>query len=353
MKTILLIEDSDDIRETTAEILELANYDVVTAANGKEGVEKAIAKRPDLVICDIMMPILDGYGVLHIFNQNPDLQGTPFIFLTAKTERSDFRKGMEMGADDYLTKPFHEIELLNAIESRLKKVEQIIQGAGKTTAEHIDAFYQEAQQHKDLASLSLDRKVSNAKKKQIVYSEGDEPIKFYFLKSGKIKTYKTNTDGKEFVTGLYNEGDFFGHIAIIENTDYQETAEALEDSQVIGIPKHDFMELVYKNQHVANKFIKLLANNIADKENYLLGMAYNSLRKRVADGLLLLQKKYKQEASQRFTMKISRDDLASIVGTATESLIRTLSEFKADKLIEINGSEITIVDERKLTNLRN
>ncbi|MGX7685984.1 response regulator [Flectobacillus sp. BAB-3569] len=353
MKKILLIEDSDDIRETTAEILELANYEVITAVNGKDGVEKAIQNRPDIVICDIMMPVLDGYGVLHIFNQNPDLQGIPFIFLTAKTERTDFRKGMEMGADDYLTKPFHEIELLNAIESRLKKVEQLLQGAGKVAHEHLEELYSEANKYRDLTDLSSDRKVSTLKKKQIIYSEGDEPIKFYFLKSGKIKTYKTNRDGKEFVTGLYNEGDFFGHIAIIENTDYQETAEALEDSQIIGIPRGDFMELLSKNQQVANKFIKLLANNIADKETYLLGMAYNSLRKRVADGLLLLQKKYKAEESTRFTMKISRDDLASIVGTATESLIRTLSEFKADKLIEISGSEITIIDEKKLSNLRN
>ena len=353
MKTILLIEDSDDIRETTAEILELANYEVVTASNGKEGVEKAMTQRPDIVVCDIMMPILDGYGVLHIFNQNPDLQGIPFIFLTAKTERNDFRKGMEMGADDYLTKPFHEIELLNAIESRLKKVEQLIQGSGKVTTEHIDELYSEASKYKDLSELSTDRKVTTLKKKQIIYSEGDEPIKFYFLKAGKIKTYNTNRDGKEFVTGLYNEGDFFGHIAIIENTDYQETAEALEECQIVGIPKHDFMELISKNQQVANKFIKMLANSIADKERYLLGMAYNSLRKRVADGLLLLQKKYKNSEDERFTMKISRDDLASIVGTATESLIRTLSEFKSDKLIEISGSEITIIDEKKLANLRN
>ena len=136
------------------------------------------------------------------------------------------------------------------------------------------------------------------KKKQIVYSEGDEPIKFYFLKSGKIKTYKTNRDGKEFVTGLYNEGDFFGHIAIIENTDYQETAEALEDSQLSVFQEVILWSFYLKIRQVANKFIKLLANNIADKETYLLGMAYNSLRKRVADGLLLLQKKYKQKKVQ-------------------------------------------------------
>ena len=100
MKTILLIEDNEDIRENTAEILDLAGYKVLTAENGKIGVELALEHKPDLVICDIMMPVMDGYGVLHMLQRNEEMMDTPFIFLTAKTERSDFRKGMEMGADD-------------------------------------------------------------------------------------------------------------------------------------------------------------------------------------------------------------------------------------------------------------
>src|SRR5919107_2494042 len=120
-KTILVIDDNNDLRENTAEILELAGYKTLTAENGKRGVDKAIKEKPSLIVCDIMMPELDGYGVLHLLRKNADTQNIPFIFLTAKTERSDFRKGMEMGADDYVTKPFDDIELLNAIEVRLKK----------------------------------------------------------------------------------------------------------------------------------------------------------------------------------------------------------------------------------------
>jgi CRP-like cAMP-binding protein len=351
MKTILLIEDSDDIRETTAELLELANYKVLTAENGKVAVEIANQTKPDLVICDIMMPVLDGYGVLHIFSQSSDLQNIPFIFLTAKTERSDLRKGMDMGADDYLTKPFQEIELLNAVESRLKKIENL-SNSFRNTQEGLEEFYQNATKHNDLQALSTDRKVNNVKRKQVIYSEGDEPIRFFFLKSGKVKTYQSNRDGKEFITGLYNSGDFFGHIAIIENTEYQESSEALENCEVIGIPKHDFLELITRNQTIANQFIKMLANDIQVKEKQLTQMAYNSIRKRTADALIMLSKKYKKESQENFTMKISRDDLASVVGTATESLIRTLSDFKSDHLIEINGSEIKILDERKLVNLK-
>ena len=121
MKKILLIEDNKDVRENTAEILILAQYNVITAKNGKEGVELAQKEKPDLIICDIMMPVLDGHGALHLLSKNDETSSIPFIFLTAKAERSDYRKGMEMGADDYLTKPFDDVELLSAIESRFRK----------------------------------------------------------------------------------------------------------------------------------------------------------------------------------------------------------------------------------------
>ena len=90
MRKILLIEDNQDIRENTAEILTLASYQVLTAENGKDGVSLALVEKPDLIICDIMMPVLDGYGVLHLISKNEELSGTPFIFMTAKSERSDF-----------------------------------------------------------------------------------------------------------------------------------------------------------------------------------------------------------------------------------------------------------------------
>src|ERR1700733_1192330 len=145
MKTILVIEDTQKVRNNIAEILELSNYKVLIAADGKTGVEIALKEKPDLIICDIMMPVLDGYGVYHLLSKHKETYGIPFIFLTAKSEKSDFRKGMEMGADDYITKPFDGIELLNAIEIRLKKSESL-----KTTAEQskeqINNFIETAKQ---------------------------------------------------------------------------------------------------------------------------------------------------------------------------------------------------------------
>uniref|UniRef100_UPI00262E27C2 response regulator transcription factor n=1 Tax=Hydrotalea sp. TaxID=2881279 RepID=UPI00262E27C2 len=116
-KKILLIEDNPDMRENTAEILQLANYIVKTAENGKEGVALAEEENFDLIICDIMMPVLDGYGVLHLLSKNKKTKAIPFIFLTAKVDRDDLRKGMELGADDYITKPFKISELIGAIEA--------------------------------------------------------------------------------------------------------------------------------------------------------------------------------------------------------------------------------------------
>ena len=120
-KKILIIEDSSDVLENTAELLELAGYEVFTAKNGKEGLEAARDKKPDLVVCDIMMPELDGYGVLRAFENIPETVGKPFIFMTAKSEKSDIRMGMDLGADDYLTKPFSGDDLIRVIGARLKK----------------------------------------------------------------------------------------------------------------------------------------------------------------------------------------------------------------------------------------
>ena len=118
---ILIIEDNSDIRENAVELLTLSGYEVIEAGDGREGAKLALQELPDLILCDIMMPVIDGYGVLHILSKHRETYNIPFIFLTAKAEKSDMRKGMTLGADDYITKPFDETDLLTAIENRLKK----------------------------------------------------------------------------------------------------------------------------------------------------------------------------------------------------------------------------------------
>ena len=352
MKQLLLIEDNKEIRENTAEILELAGYQVNTAENGKIGVELAMQKKPDLIICDIMMPVLDGYGVLHLLNRNSELTGIPFIFLTAKAERSDFRKGMEMGADDYITKPFSDIDLLNAVESRIKKTELLAKNYN-TDADGMQQMIADLKGPVSMEELASDRNINFYKKKQAIYTEGNHPNRLYYIKKGKVKTIKINDAGKELTVGLFAEGDFFGYNALLEETVYKETAEAIEEVEIAIIPREDFENLLHTNREVMQKFIKLLAKNVTEKENQLLGLAYNSLRKRVADALLSLQKKYQKDNLEEFSIHISREDLANIAGTATESLIRTLSDFKSEHLIEIKNGNITIINQKKLTEMLN
>lgn len=347
MKTILLIEDHDGIRENTAEILELAGYHVLTAENGKVGVEQALMTRPDLVICDIMMPVLDGYGVLHIFNRNPQLAVIPFIFLTAKTERADFRRGMELGADDYLTKPFDESELLSAIEGRLRRFDQV--GSPPATPQSADdqpSPADAARQISALTDLVADRKVHAIRRKQYVYTEGDDPTRLYFLKSGGVKTVRTNPDGKELITELYGPGSFFGYVALLENAPYTDSAVAIDEAELVYIPSDEFQQLL-TDPRVGQQFIRLLAGYVSEREAQLVRMAYNSLRRRVADTLLRLQRHGDLTASPD-PIQLSRDDLASIVGTATESLIRILSEFRQDGLIEQTHGVIRILQPDKL-----
>jgi CRP/FNR family transcriptional regulator, cyclic AMP receptor protein len=352
MKKILLIEDNDDIRENTAEILELANYKVTTAPNGKKGVELALKHQPDLIICDIMMPELDGYGVLHAIHKNETIKNTPFIFLTAKTERNDLRKGMDLGADDYITKPFSGTELLNAIDGRLKKIE-LLKKAFSPDLPGLENLIETSSGKQSIKSLTDAANINTYKKKQIIYSENNHPNRLYYILKGKVKTFKSNDIGKDLITELYNAGDFLGHIALLEGSCYKDTAEALEDSELAVIPKEEFETLVNNNSEVAKKFIQLLAKNVSEKENQLLGMAYNSLRKKVAEAILLLQKKYHEDKSKVFVIDISREGLATIAGTATESLIRTLSDFRSEKLIDLKDGHITILNQNKLEHLLN
>ncbi|SHL18141.1 response regulator [Hymenobacter psychrotolerans] len=345
MKTILLIEDSAFIRENTAEILELAGYQVLTAENGKLGVEQALAHKPDLVVCDIMMPVLDGYGVLQIFNQNPQLAGVPFIFLTAKTERTDMRRGMELGADDYLTKPFDETELLSAVTSRLNRFRYLrsdydLQGEG------LGEFLEDARAVGNLESLSADRKVHAVRKKQDVYLEGEEPTRLYFVKTGRIKTVKATAGGKELITGLYGPGEFFGYLPLLQHTPHSDSAVAVDDSELIYIPRDDFSQLLLRNPEVGQQFIRLLAGRVSEREQQLVGMAYNSIRRRVADTLLRMHEQ--AGGTTDATIQLSRDDMAAVVGTAPESLIRTLSEFKHDGLIELTPKNIRVLHPEKL-----
>ena len=349
MKTILIIEDNTDIRESTAEILELAGYQVYQAENGKTGVDLAYQQKPDVILCDIMMPELDGYGVLYMLSKNADTASIPFIFLTAKAERVDFRKGMEMGADDYLTKPFDDIELLNAIESRLDKKRKQEEYFSKSLASLESLSGGNGKGTSELKAMISGRKIRQIKKKQVLYYEGDHPQGLYLVIEGAIRTFKLAEDGRELMMGLYKPDDYLGVHALLLDDPFTETAEAVEDAAVCMLPKEAIITLVNKYPEITLQFIKILANNIREKEVQLIELAYNSVRKRLAQVLVRLSKQF-TDPSQ---FKISRDELASMAGMATETVSRTLSDFKDEKLIEKKGSHIHILDLNRLAKMKN
>lgn len=347
MKKIILIEDNRDIRDTTAEILELADYKVFTAENGKKGVELVKHEKPDLIICDIMMPELDGYGVLRILSKNPDTSNIPFIFLSAKAEKSDLRKGMNLGADDYITKPFEEAELLEAVEIRLKRSENLKKHVN-TDIVGLNEFMVEARGMEELKELSEERKIKSYRKKDFIYQEDDYANYLYFIIKGKVKCIKTDDYAKDFVNDIHGEGEFIGYMTLLEEGDYHETAVAMEPTKVAVIPRQDFLTLIQKNRDVATNFIKMLSGNVRDREKRLLQLAYTPVRERVADALIQLKEKGHARNGTPDQLKISREDLASIIGTAKESLIRTLSHLKKEGLVSTDGQGIEILNEKGL-----
>lgn len=350
MSKIVLIEDNNEMRENIEEMLELADYEVFSAPNGKVGVDIVKKELPDLIICDIMMPELDGYGVLYYLSKIPTTRGIPFIFLTAKTERADFRKGMNMGADDYITKPFEEMELLEAIESRLEKRKRFeaIRELDDKWKGFQDAVY-------DLAGLDKLKENAQVKfygKRERIYSEGDSANWMFYVQEGHVRCFKATSDNKELVTGLYGTGEFFGYIDLLTQDEHTESAVAIESAKLALISKTDFEHLILSNKDVSVNFIKLLAGNIVEIENELVSLAYNTVRKRVANALTKLYFKYKEKLADRVEVVVTRDELASMVGTATESVIRILSEFKKEGYIKTKGSLITILDYESLRDYR-
>ncbi len=345
-KKILIIEDNHDVRDNLAEILEFARYEVIQAENGKIGIAKAISENPDLIICDIMMPEKDGYEVLSNLSKMESTASIPFIFLTAKAEKSDLRRGMNMGADDYITKPFEESDVLTAIESRIRKKE-LLKKTYSQDLKGLDDFLNDVGGREKLLKLTENRKHRTYKKKEFIYHEGDQPSYLYYINKGSIKIYKINENGKEFILEILREGEFFGYTSLLENNVYSDFAETMEATELTLIPKDDFVELINQNRDVAARFIRLLTAEVKDKENQILNLAYNSVKRRLADTLLNMS----QQFDENTFFTVSREDLASMVGTATETVIRSISEFKDMGILEVQGRQIKIKDSEKLATM--
>ena len=343
---VLIVEDEPAQMQLTRQALEShGTFQLSFAENAQIAFQRLSEDVPDLVLMDLGLPDADGLDVCRRLKEDERFRWLPVIMLTGRSTIVDKITGLEVGADDYLTKPFDDTELLNAIETRLRRTEMFRQY--DSSPEGLDAFMKDAGQVLNLKDLGKDKKVKTFKKKMEIFAEGDSPTHVYLVKSGNVKVFKSHPDGKELITNLYKANDYFGFESILENSLYKESASAMEDSEVVVIPKHDFLALLHSNAEVSRVFISLLCQKVKEKESQLLNLAYNSVRQRTAEALLKVF--HLKDSDQK--LSVSRDDLAKMVGTASESVIRVLSDFKDEGLIDIESGKIKILAPNKLENV--
>ncbi|GGK18077.1 hypothetical protein GCM10007962_10330 [Yeosuana aromativorans] len=351
MKTVLLIEDDRALRENTTEILELANYKVIAASNGLLGVSMAEKHLPDIILSDIMMPELDGYEVFEKLSKNKKTKYIPFVFLSVKSQNQDIRKGMNLGADDYITKPFTEEDLLSVIEKRLAKAYKMDEPKTNSIVLEAIPYDAEIKTLNDLKNYFDDYgALFEFNKDDIIYREGEHSNYIYLIDHGAVKTYKIDEQGKELATALFKEDDLFGFTSFIHNVPFKETAKAIDHTRLFGVSTIEFKNILNSNHKVVLELIELLAENVATLKEQLLQMAYGSVNKKTATTILNFAEKLNYKAGD--TIKISRSDLASIAGIASETFIRALTIFKNQGIVKADGKDFKIMDFERLKKIK-
>ncbi len=204
--------------------------------------------------------------------------------------------------------------------------------------------------------LIEENKVCNIyKKSQAIFHEGNPPLGLYCVHEGNVKVFKTGVDGREQIVRMAKKGDIIGYRALIGKEIYTATASAIVDSKICFIEKQVFFDIINSNQEMLWAMMRLLAHELHAAEDFLADMAQKTVRERLAEVLILLKNKYgcQEVDDETLNVILSRDELASIVGTATETLIRHLSDFKDEGVIQVKGRKIKIVDSEKLIGIAN
>lgn len=336
--TLLIIEDQESVRENIAELLELAGHRTIQAANGIEGVRKAKAHLPDLVLCDIMMPELDGYGVAEVLSRQPETADIPFLFLTAKAEREDFRKGLAMGAVDYLTKPFESHELLETVEMRLKHRARSRKATGGSVAwrNWVDSLMSDhpaTLQGTALTPILLPKHAT-------LYTEGEQAKHLFFIRRGIVRLDRFDSRGKRLCVDVVDAGKFAGWSPEFSAGIHLHHATALEELKVLQIPQSDVLQSFEEQPVFAMELIRQMLEAQSAFEATALSMAYGSARENTARALL----RFARPSDNGLAIPLSREDLANSVGMASESIIRTLAAFKKEGLTDTIKRTVILTD---------
>jgi len=195
----------------------------------------------------------------------------------------------------------------------------------------------------EIQQISSNKSCTLYKRGQSIFQEGNKPFGIFCLHEGKVKVTKIGSEGKEQIVRLAKPGDTMGYRALLSDTRYSASGVALEDTKVCFISSEDFNLLLSKNYLVAKDMMKMLSNALADAEQAIAQLATKPVRERIAEALLLLKYVYGKEDEKVFSISLSREDLASLVGTAKETAIRFLSELKDEGVVSSQGSTITIL----------
>lgn len=192
------------------------------------------------------------------------------------------------------------------------------------------------------------------KKGEVIFHEGGHSFGIYCIHSGKIKLSISGEDGKEQIVRLAKQGDVLGYRAVISNERYGATAVTLEDSNLCFIPKEQFLQAIKTDNHLGFETMKFLSHQLGEAEQKLTHLAQKPVRERLAESLLFLKDTYGyEEGTQYISVQLSREDIANLVGTATETAIRILSELNRDHIIDLKGKKISILDEKELNRVAN
>lgn len=348
MKRILIIENNVNLLSSYKEILKKAGFKVISALYGDTGINDAITKMPDLILCNTLVPYVDGFGVLAVLSKNPATAHVPFIFVSPTSKLANLRKGMDMGADDFIMHPFRDNQLIKAVEARFNKSKLRVH----TTEILVDSPDNTLLSEKGIEQLQetiLQSNLRRIKKKQTLYYEGDYSQGIYFLKEGCIKTFKINSDGRELITNIYNSNSFIGLDYLMIDGPLCENAEAIECCSIYFITKKSILDLLKTDIELNHYIIKWLSNDLAHKKGRLVELAYESVRKRLSKVIIQLNK----DSFPINKVEISRDELAGLAGVASETVSRILTDFKQLGLIERNGNFINITNHEGLSKSSN